>query len=324
MRMLINSGVIGVLTAFLAAPLFAQPAEVHTNVKKRASTEQGSQVKARGESSIYPDDESPWFSSENLRNELKLDDDQMERLNRAYGDTWRQLRGNQNNNGGELDAQARSQRLNEYRDRFDNEFTRSSRDVFRNPEQQARFNQLQLQYQGYGAFQNPRLQRELNLNDNQSRQLQELYNDWNSEISGLREGYASNRDDATNRFNELRSRSNERFQGILNDQQRQSYNEMTGQQFDFGADNYLNNQGNQANQGSNQNREASPGFNTGQSPGFNTGLNPTGETTGTGAGTPAGAGTGTGGTGTGGTGTGTSGTGGTGSGSGAGGSGSGS
>lgn len=322
MRTLFKSCAAGALVC-VALPAFAQPAKVETNIKSNVPSEQGSQLNAETGSSAragggyYPDDESPWFGAENLRNELKLDDDQMERLNRAYGDTWRQMRANnQNNNGGEQDAQARSQRLNEYRDRFDNEFTKSSRDIFRNPEQQARFNQLNLQYQGYGAFQNPRLQRQLNLNQTQNRQLQELYNDWNSEIEGLREGYASNREDATNRFNELRNRSNERFQGILNEQQRQSYNEMTGQPFDFGADTYLNNQASAVN------REASPGFNTGQSPGFNTGLNPTGDTTGTGAGTPAGAGTRTGGTGTGGTGT--SGTGGTGSGSGTGGSGSGS
>lgn len=324
MSMHIRLWALGLLV-FATVPSFAQnPDNVPETDKLNPGSLPGGRVtdpQNRG-GGYYPDDESPWFGAENLRNELKLDNDQMERLNRAYGDTWRQMRANnQNNNGDAQDAQARSQRLNEYRDRFDNEFTRSSRDVFRNPEQQARFNQLQLQYQGYGAFQNPRLQRQLNLNDTQNRQLQELYNEWNSEIEGLREGYASNRDDATNRFNELRNRSNERFQGILNDQQRQSYNEMTGQPYDFGADTYLNNQRNQA---ATANGEGSPGFSTGESHGFRTGLNPTGDATGSGAGTQSGAGTGTGATGTGaGTGTG-SGTGGTGSGSGAGGSGSGS
>lgn len=283
--------------ALVATQAYSQNPEGVPPVDEEVPSEQGSQL-ADEDTGIYPDDESPWFSAEGLQDELELDDDQIKRLNDAYGATWKQMRATGADSGRALDEEARSQRTNEYRDRFDSEFAQSTSSVFRTPEQQQRFNQLQTQYQGYGAFDNPRLQRQFNLNDTQYRQLQELRREWDSELEGLRETYATNADEARNRFNGLRSSTDQRFQGILNDKQRQSYNEMTGQPFDFGADTFL--RGRDANSGAD--REASPGFTTGQSPGFNTGLNPnpannnntgnntSGAGTGTGAGTGAGAG----------------------------------
>ncbi|MDZ4657165.1 MAG: hypothetical protein SH868_06250 [Bythopirellula sp.] len=277
------------LLGLLATQAYTQNPEGVPPVDAEVPSEQGSQL-TDDPGGYYPDDESPWFSAEGLNDELELDDDQVERLNQAYGATWKQLRANGAASGQALDEGARSRRLNEYRDRFDSEFARSTSSVFRTPEQQRRFNQLQMQYQGYGAFDNPRLQRQFNLNDVQRRQLQDLRRDWDSEVENLRESYATNADAARNRFNDFRNTTNQRFQGILNDQQRQSYNEMTGQPFDFGADTFL--RGRDTTSGGD--REALPGFNTGQSPGFNTGLNPNPANNNNTGNNASGAGTGTG------------------------------
>src|SRR5262245_43131568 len=51
----------------------------------------------------YPNDEEPWFGNEGLQQELDLDDDQVRRLNDAYGATWKQMRANQSDSGSDLD-----------------------------------------------------------------------------------------------------------------------------------------------------------------------------------------------------------------------------
>ncbi len=321
MKTFLLCGMAGVL-ALSVSPAYTQDTEGVPPVNDEVPSQQGSQI-IDDDAGIYPDDESPWFSADGLQDELELDDDQVERLNEAYGATWRQMRATGADSGRGLDEQARSQRLNEYRDRFDSEFNRSTGSVFRNPQQQQRFNQLRMQYEGFGAFDNPRLRQQFNLNEDQNRQLQELRRDYDSQIEGLRETFATNPDDARTRFNDLRGSSRQRFEGILNDQQRQSFNEMTGQPFDFSADSFLGGRSRTRASGS-VNREASPGFNTGQAPGFNTGLNPNPADNNNAGSNNAGTGTGTSGTSGTGSGTGGTGTGGTGSGTGSGSSGSGS
>jgi hypothetical protein len=256
----------------------------------------------------FPDDEEPWFGAEGLQDELELDDDQIRRLNDAYGATWKQMRAHQADSGNDLDEEARGQRLSEYRSRFDDEFNRSTRDVFRNEAQRNRFNQLRMQYQGYGALNNPRLQSELNLNDTQIRQLQDLNRDWDTNINDLRSTYASDREGTTGRFNDFNASARTRFEGILNDQQREQFNQMTGEPFDFGADTFLR---------SGTTRLGTQNSGAGVDTGLGTSRTGTGINSGTGAGTSGtgegvgtGTGTGTSGAGSGtGTGTGTSGSG---------------
>jgi hypothetical protein len=251
---------LGLLTIWCQQGLYAQNADQVPN----PIADEGVPVNPGSQSGgYYPDEESPWFDNDNLRRELELDDDQVERLNDAYGSTWKRLRENQGarsdnngqsrndtqsnatdrlaNSGRGLDENQGSTRLNEYRDRFDDEFNRSTSDVFRNRQQQERFNQLRLQHQGYGAFNNPALQRQMNLNDTQIRQLQDLNREWDTQMDEFRNSYANDREGTTNRYNDFNRSSRTRFEGILNDQQRQQYNQMTGNQFDFGADARLGN-----------------------------------------------------------------------------------
>lgn len=290
-----------------------------------------SQSGARRGGGYRPGDSDPWFADRNFRDELELDDDQVERLRDIYVDSWEQF---ESDNGVDSDPnrntlEARTHNRSRANRRFNSDrFAEQTRDVFRNDAQRNRFNQLNMQYQGYGAFQNPRLQRELNLNDTQRRQLRDLHNTWNTELESLRGTYANDPTGTEARFNQLRDRTRTNFEGILNDQQRTAYNEMIGNRAEFGARSYLG-----ANPNANANNPSAnrlgTGTGTGTGPGVGTGTGVgvgTGGTT-SGVGTGTGAGVGIGGTssdvgsGTGGAGSGTGS--GSGSGSGSGGSGSG-
>jgi hypothetical protein len=289
MKKLIGISALGLLILTGQAAVYSQDSDTLPQVGDTLPSDEGSELTDSG--GYYPDDEEPWFGAEGLQDELELDDDQIRRLNDAYGATWKQMRAHQADSGSDLDEEARAQRINEYRSRFDDEFNRSIGDVFRNDAQRNRFNQLRMQYQGYGAFTNPQLRSQLNLNDTQIRQLQELNRDWDTNINDLRGSYASDREGTTGRFNDFNASARTRFEGILNDQQREQFNQMTGEPFDFGADTFL--------------RSGTTRLGTQNSgAGVDTGLGTSRAGTGTGTGTSgAGAGVGTG------TGTGTSGSG---------------
>lgn len=314
MKKLFEISALGLLILTGQAAVYSQDSDPLPQVGDTLPSDEGSELTDSG--GYFPDDEEPWFGVEGLQDELELDNDQIRRLNDAYGATWKQMRANQSDSGSDLDEEARNQRLSEYRSRFDDEFNRSINDVFRNDAQRNRFNQLRMQYQGYGAFTNPQLRSQLNLNDTQIRQLEELNRDWDTNMNEFRDTYASDREGTMGRFNDFNASARARFEGILNDQQRQQYNDMVGEPFDFGADAYLRN-------GSTRLGTQNSGA------GVDTGLGTSRAGTGIyegpeGPNSPTGTGTGTSGTGSGagtGTGTGTGGTGGSG-GSGSGGSGS--
>lgn len=226
----------------------SRPSEA-TPGQRNVPSNEGSQLTDPGNTDqsagIFPDDNSPWFDTDELRRELDLDEDQIRRLNDAYGAAWRQMRAEGGNAGGVgegLSEEARQRRTRDLRDRFDDTFSRDSSSIFRDEQQRQRFNQLSLQRQGLSAFDNPRLQRELNLNDTQLRQLRDLNNEWNTEMERLGGTFAGNRSASEQGFNQLRERSQTRLDGILNERQRTAFNEMRGDQFDFGVESFLGSQ----------------------------------------------------------------------------------
>lgn len=261
MRWFFQSAAVGLLTLFGGQDLYAQSssetvqadAEVGVEGQRAGDVVSDTRAQVRGDTGegtvgedqrwearaggYYPSDSDPWFVRDDLREELELDDDQIERLRNIYDGSRFQREASAN--GDERAAEAHRARQRELRGRFDDDFVEGARSIFRDEDQRNRFSQLDLQYRGYSAFDNPRLQRELNLNDTQRRQLRDLNNRWNSELESLRGTYASNRREAENRFNELRERSRTNFEGILNEQQRTAYDEMIGDRFEFGADAYL-------------------------------------------------------------------------------------
>jgi hypothetical protein len=277
--------------------------------RQRADGRVAARARGGGDRNRFPVDNNPWFTNYNLRNELHLNDDQIKRLSDIYNQARSELQGR--NSSDRLSDEARSERMRELRNQFDEQFSQRASDVFRDENQRSRFNQLGLQYRGYSAFDNPRLQREMNLNETQLRQLRDLNNSWNSELETLRGTYAGDRTGTEQRFNQLRDRTRTNFEGILDDQQRTAYDEMVGNRFDFGPDAYLGATANQNNRAIGTGNQGS-GIGTPQG----------GVPQGSGIGTPEGTndnvgGTTPGGTGTGGTGAGTgAGTGGTGAGAG--------
>ncbi len=100
-----------------------------------------------------------------------------------------------------------------------------------------------MQYQGFGAFNDPTIQQKLNLTDQQRRQISQYANEWNQQMGTLNQNFQRDPSGTAERYNQLiRSRS-ERINSVLTPQQQQMWQQMTGSSYNFPADTYFNSGG---------------------------------------------------------------------------------
>ncbi len=122
---------------------------------------------------------------------------------------------------------------------FNQDFSNSLRNVFTDPQQQQRYNQLYLQYQGYGAFNNPIVAQHLNLTDQQRQQLNQLGQQWSQQWSDLSRLYNSDRNAFNNQWRDWRVQFNQNLNNILNNDQQTTWRNMIGQPYDFSPEIYF-------------------------------------------------------------------------------------
>jgi hypothetical protein len=94
-----------------------------------------------------------------------------------------------------------------------------------------RFNQLNWQYQGVGAFSDPTLQQQLNLTPEQRQQIGQMTGDWRRDFAALQGGARGNL--TQQQLDELRMQFNERMSTILTPTQLQMWERLIGEQYNF-------------------------------------------------------------------------------------------
>lgn len=179
--------------------------------------------------------EHPWFTDRQVQQTLGLDDDQVGRLRDSYGRSFRRYDQQVNNLDPGLSDQQRTARLRELRSGFVKDFNREAGDTV-DEQQRARFNQLNFQRQGVNAFSDPSVQERFNFSDAQTRQLQRLQEQYNRRMNRLSRANAS-AEEQRREFGELQQTTTDSLNGIFNDQQRTAFEQMTGDRFDFSANN---------------------------------------------------------------------------------------
>jgi len=103
--------------------------------------------------------------------------------------------------------------------------------TFTDPAMRQRFNQLNWQYQGVGAFSDPMVQQQLNMTPQQRQQLTRMAGEWSRDLQNLQR---TNRGNLTQeQFNELRTRFANRMNRLMTAEQRQQWQQMVGQSYDF-------------------------------------------------------------------------------------------
>ncbi len=169
---------------------------------------------------------SPWFADPAVRQNLNITEKQFSQLNQMYGDAYRRYRLALGNIDTLKDGE-RLQRMQELSGNFINDFQRSSNQVL-SPEQRQRFNQLYLQYRLYDAFNDPQVQQQLRLTDQQRQQLQNLGQQYNQQLIDVYKNAHTDRTGAVRQFEELQQQNSNRIGAVLNDQQKQQWRAMTG------------------------------------------------------------------------------------------------
>jgi hypothetical protein len=177
--------------------------------------------------------QSPFFANTAVQQELGLNPTQVDQLNRAY-----QTALNRYNQGlAGLDAaltpEQRAQRIQQLQTAFNTDFSGNLGTTFTDPAMQQRFNQLNLQSQGLGAFLSSSVQQQLNLTAEQRRQMAELARDWRQQFTDLRRNDRAEPVMTQQQVNDLQTRFTQQVNSILTPQQQQAWSRLIGQRFNF-------------------------------------------------------------------------------------------
>jgi hypothetical protein len=177
--------------------------------------------------------QTPWFNSPEIRQHFKLSDQQFNQLNQTYGEHYGIYQQGVNNFGKDLTNEQRTEKTRELQQRFNKDFGATTNDVFTDVQQRQRYNQLYLQYQGYNAFSDPSVQDKLNLTLEQRQKMGQFGQGWDKQMNDLGRTYQTDREGATKQFNEMRKQSGERINTVLTPEQQKSWQQMTGESYEF-------------------------------------------------------------------------------------------
>jgi hypothetical protein len=177
--------------------------------------------------------QTPWFGDQDVREQFKLSNDQYKVLSKAYGEAWAHYNSGLGQLGNGLTEAQRAQKMRDLQAAFYQSVNGSVDRLISDPQQRQRYNQLHLQYQGYAAFNDPTIQQKLNLSNEQRQKLAQYGQEWNQQMSALHQAYQTDPIGTTNRYHEMVKQNNQRFNSVLNQQQQQAWQQMTGASFNF-------------------------------------------------------------------------------------------
>jgi len=211
-----------------------QPGQVQGKaaVQGSAQTSGSASADAQAHSRMYGSiSQTPWFSSSDVRSQLKLTDEEYNKLNSAYTNAWntyeREMQGLEN-----VPAQQRAEDMRKIRSTFNQSINQAAQSTLKG-DQLNRYNQLYLQYQGPEAFGDTAVSQKLNLTDAQKKAFSEYGNEYDENFNRIYGTTGSDRDTATRQYNEFRMQSQNRINDILTPEQRQTWTQITGQSFNF-------------------------------------------------------------------------------------------
>jgi hypothetical protein len=101
----------------------------------------------------------------------------------------------------------------------------------------ARFDQLNRQYMGLNAFNDPTLQRQLSLNPAQLGQLRQLSSQWRGQFQRLNQG--ANANISPDQWSQLTSQYWDQVNAILTPQQQQQWTQLIGDRYNFPPNAYF-------------------------------------------------------------------------------------
>jgi hypothetical protein len=181
--------------------------------------------------------QNPWHSG--LQQQLNLTPQQTQQLNQTYMDHYNKYQQQISSLPNTLNAQERQQRMNQYRQDFYNNYNTSTASMFTSPDQRSRYNQLYLQYRGYGAFEDPSVQQKLNLTDAQKQQIMQFEQNWNTQMDAIRAQYKTDPNGARLAFDRLQQQNQQNINSTLTPGQMAQWRQIIGNPYSFQATHYM-------------------------------------------------------------------------------------
>ena len=172
------------------------------------------------------------LQNEGVQKELKMDKEQVTRAREAlqkvqekHRDDFAQLR--------DLSPEERREKLQELNRKVSEEARAALKEILK-PEQAKRLRQIELQQQGPMAFNDPEVQSTLKLTDEQKEKVKTVGQEMQSQMRELFQGGGQGGDfeKAREKMTSLRKEATEKVLGLLNDDQKRSWKELTGEPFE--------------------------------------------------------------------------------------------
>jgi hypothetical protein len=175
---------------------------------------------------------TPFFTDPRVRQQLNLDDTRFNELHRARQEAF--MRFNQGVTGlnPNLTEQQRMQQMMALENQFNQNFNTALDTTFTDPRLRNRFNQLNWQFQGFGAFTDPFVRQQLDLTPQQQRQFRQLNTEWRRQLQRLRRaGNDQNPGLTQEQIAQMQQQFRQQIQTLLTPEQQQNWNQLIGQPF---------------------------------------------------------------------------------------------
>lgn len=195
------------------------------------------------QSQALPDiSQTPWFNSPGIRQELQLKDKQFQTLNENYQRAWNRYHEGASKLAPTLTSEQRQLQLTELTNQFRKDFARGLDAVISTPSDRQRYHQLDWQYRGYGAFDDPAVVDKLNLSDAQRRKFDQFGRDWHHQFNNWRRSYPQNQQRVGRQLEEGRRQMWDDINATLTPEQREKWRQMTGERYEFEPDAFFPNE----------------------------------------------------------------------------------
>jgi len=179
----------------------------------------------------HPGSPTPIYQMNDVAKSLNLTPEQVNRLNTQTADIQKRY-ADDFNKLNSLSGAERAQQQNDLNRRYNADWMKSARDIL-NENQISRYQQLQYQYGGFGTFNDPDVQKRLNLTDEQRNNLRQL-NDWSSQqMQDINRLGATDAQKATQLHGDYQRQYQERFNKFLTPEQQRTWQQMTGEPYRF-------------------------------------------------------------------------------------------
>jgi hypothetical protein len=174
---------------------------------------------------------------------LNLNNNQFNSLNRAYQNAYNRYNQGLNNLSPNLTEQQRQLQMQQLQSQFNQSLSGTVNDTLNNPQTVSRFNQLNRQFMGFNAFNDPAIRQQLNLTPAQVRQLRTLSNNWRQQLQQFRQGAGNDLSSVDQtQWNQLWQQYGTQLNGVLTPEQQQMWAQQVGQPYMFPPNAYFGGQ----------------------------------------------------------------------------------